>query len=158
MKKIILLLSFFFAQVTFSQSTTIYMIRHAEKADASANPHLSEAGKIRAEKWKSFFNDIALDFIYSTDYNRTRETAAPVAISKRKEVVLYNPAEVSLEALINKHPNKTLLIVGHSNTVPAQINALLAREEFIAMKDSEFGNLYLIEIEGKEIKTTLRIL
>lgn len=157
MKNIILLLTFFLAQTSWSQPTTIYMIRHAEKEDASANPNLSEEGKIRAEKWKSFFKDIPLDVIYTTDYNRTRQTALPIASSKMQEVVVYHPSTLSLEALAKEHRGKALLVVGHSNSIPAQINTLLDRKEFTDMKESEFGNLYTIVIDGKEVTSALSI-
>ena len=60
MKKIIVLLLFFWIQVTLGQNTITqyYFIRHAEKADSSKNPDLSEKGLERAQEWKALFSEI----------------------------------------------------------------------------------------------------
>ena len=60
MKKIIVFLLFFFFQISLGQNTftQYYFIRHAEKADSSKNPDLSEKGLERAQEWKTLFSEI----------------------------------------------------------------------------------------------------
>ena len=56
---------------------------------------------------------------------RTQDTAKPLAA--RLGVTVENVAAASTVALIAKvrqHPNEVVLIVGHSNTLPAIIKAL----------------------------------
>ena len=157
MKNSVLVLILFVMQNLWSQSTTIYMIRHAEKGDASADPELSEAGQARAAKWTVCFNDIPLDAIYSSDYKRTKQTAMPIAVSKGKEITIYNPSTLHLKMLTTENPGKTILIVGHSNTIPKQINDLLQQNKYPDIDESEFGHLYKITVDGNAIETALMI-
>lgn len=108
--------------------TTIYLIRHAEKADSSSNTELSAEGKKRADEWAAYSKDVPMDLIYSTPYLRTQNTCSPTAISKQKEIISYNPREMDLKKLIAENPGKTILITGHNNTIPKHINQLLGEE------------------------------
>lgn len=155
MKNIVLIIFLFVMQNLWSQTTTIYMIRHAEKADTSVNPNLSEAGKARAERWKNYFSEIQIDAIYSSDYNRTKQTGLPIAASKGKELLLYNPSTLQLKTLISENAGQTILIIGHSNTIPKQINALLQENKYPDIDESEFGHLYRIAITDGIISDTL---
>ncbi|TAF68679.1 MAG: histidine phosphatase family protein, partial [Flavobacterium sp.] len=69
----------------FGQTTTIYLIRHAEKVDNSKNPDLSKAGLERAEHWKTVLTQVPLKAVYSTDYLRTVQTATPTATKRKKQ-------------------------------------------------------------------------
>ena len=78
MKKIILTLLIGLISLNIyaqkKEKTTYYFIRHAEKIrtdNTNKNPDLSEIGKKRAEHWRTVFENIVFDKIYSTDYNRT---------------------------------------------------------------------------------------
>jgi len=75
----------FFSQIILAQTTTIYLISHAEKTDNSKNTFLSEAGLIRANHWNDVFEAIHFDAVYSTDYNRTVQTATPTAKKKQSD-------------------------------------------------------------------------
>ena len=73
------------AQEKSEQAINVYFIRHAEKDRSNPderNPHLTEQGMQRAEKWARFFKDVPIDAIYSTNYHRTQETAVPTAKQK----------------------------------------------------------------------------
>jgi broad specificity phosphatase PhoE len=56
-----------------------------------------------------------------------------------------------LMGLANKYKGKTLLIVAHSNTIPAAINELLGKQTYLDIPENEFGNLYIIKITGSKI-------
>jgi len=135
--------------------TTIYLIRHAEKADSSANTGLSAEGKKRANEWAAYFKDAPIDLIYSTPYLRTESTCLPMAVSKQKEVIHYSPKEMDLKKLIAENPGKTIFIAGHSNTIPNHINKLLGEEKYPEIPESEFGNLYIIKVKNGVISHTL---
>lgn len=146
MKKIYLILIGLFMQNIAAQTeTTIYLIRHAEKADSSPNTALSTEGKKRAEDWANYFKATAIDLCYSTPYLRTQNTCSPTAISKQKEIISYSPKEMDLKKLIAENPGKTILVVGHSNTIPKHINQLLGEEKYPEIPESEFGNLYIVK-------------
>ncbi|HEX8270485.1 MAG TPA: phosphoglycerate mutase family protein [Flavobacterium sp.] len=126
--------------------TVIYLIRHAEKADASPNPDLSAVGLQRANNWATILQDVQFDAFYSTNYNRTRQTIQPTATTNEKEVLLYDPASFSLDDVIVGHNGKNVFIVGHSNTIPQLINTYLGANIYPDMSETEFGNLYKITI------------
>jgi phosphohistidine phosphatase SixA len=147
--------------VSFSQSqnkeikaeeTIYYFIRHAEKDRSSPknrNPKLSKKGQLRALNWAYFFREIPLVAIYSTNYTRTITTAEPVAGDKNLPIIIYSPKEVDIKSFKKKNHGKLVLIVGHSNTTPEFVNAILGFEKFNKMKDNDNSSLFIIkEIKG----------
>ncbi|WP_294821310.1 histidine phosphatase family protein [uncultured Flavobacterium sp.] len=126
-------------------TTTIYLIRHAEKADASNDPHLSAAGQQRAEKWAAHFANKDIAAIYSTGFNRTRETAQPLATAKGLQITEYGD-DFYLGTLVKKLAGKSIVVVGHSNTLPKQINMLLSNGQFGNIAESEYSQLYTITV------------
>jgi len=126
--------------------TVIYLIRHAEKADASANPGLSAAGLQRANNWAVILPDVAFEAFYSTNFNRTLQTIQPIATSNGKGVTIYDHANFSLDDVIADHIGKNVFIVGHSNTIPQLINAYLGSNIYPDMAETEFGNLYKVSV------------
>lgn len=68
-----------------NETFTIYLVRHSEKdlfSSNSTDPPLTKCGKQRSENLSTFLKDVNLDVIYSTDYNRTKNTALPTSIAK----------------------------------------------------------------------------
>jgi hypothetical protein len=57
--------------------TDIYLIRRAEKADASSDPPLSADGQVRAQALAHVLANTGIAAIYVTGFRRTQETAAP---------------------------------------------------------------------------------
>jgi broad specificity phosphatase PhoE len=131
--------------------TTYYFIRHAEKDRSdpeNRNPALTELGQERAQNWMRVFKDIALDAVYSTDYNRTQQTAAPTAQSKSLNVESYNPRTLNDSLFSNATQGKTVLVVGHSNTTPSFVNAVIGTKTYGDIDDSNNGNLYVVRVQG----------
>ncbi len=122
--------------------TTIFLIRHAEKSLDSNDPILSETGKLRAKQWATYFESFPISLFYSTNYKRTLETCR--AVSKENKIILYEPKALDLKSIIKENKGKTILIVGHSNTIPSHINQLLGEQIYKDMEENQFGNLYTI--------------
>jgi hypothetical protein len=81
----------------------------------------------------------------------------PLANEKSLDVQVYeNLKSVELDALITKHKGGTILVGGHSNTVPQIANLLLGKEEFKNFADTDYGNLLIISVieRGKTAKVT----
>lgn len=139
-------------------TSTFYLIRHAEKDrrdSLNSNPHLTEKGILRAEKWSAIFKNISFDAIYSTDYHRTRETALPTAIKNNLELNIYNPITINITDFLSDNKGKNILIVGHSNTTPTYANAILKNETYKDIDDDNNGNLYIITINEDKITSNL---
>ena len=164
MNKIVLLLITLFcilnlqAQETETETTTYYLIRHAEKVRSNAknkNPNLTEKGVDRAINWSKTFEHINFDYIYSTNYNRTVQTALPTAKRKNLEIRFYDPSDLFNEEFKALTKGKTVLIVGHSNTTPQFVNKILATKKYIDIDDRNNSNLYILTISNTAISDIL---
>lgn len=136
--------------------STYYFIRHAEKVKSeSPDPILHTDGKQRATKWAEIFNSISFDAIYSTDYNRTRNTALPTAQNKEINLSLYHPMNIDIDEFLLETIGKTILIVGHSNTIPAFVNKIIEKDKYHTIEEETYGNLYIVEITNNTITDKL---
>ena len=162
MKLITLIFCFIFTTHALSQSTvektTIYLIRHAEKNDSSKDPELSQKGKKRAENWTNYFEEISIDNFYSSATKRTYTTCLIIASSKQKEVQLYDHRNLSIKEILLEKKGKTILIVGHSNTIPMLINTFLGEEVYPLISENEYGSLFTLTIQGDSNKYQLTYL
>lgn len=150
MKNVVILLcllgSFCHAQDQ-SSVTTIILIRHAERGnDGSKDPPLSEAGIARANNLANVLKKTDLTAIYSSDFKRTKSTAAPVAQAKQLAVKIYVPMdEVEIKKIISDNFGKTVLVVGHSNTTPWTAN-FLTESTIKDFDDTEYDNMLIVSI------------
>jgi phosphohistidine phosphatase SixA len=134
----------------FAQGT-IFLVRHAERADTSpeapatmaADPSLSDAGRVRAASLAAILKDAGISAIFVTEFKRTQETAAPLA----KALGITPTAIASKDAagLIArlKQIDGTALVVGHSNTVPDVVKALGVTGP-VSIGDADFDNLFIL--------------
>ena len=157
MNKNIVLLLFFWIQVTLGQNTITqyYFIRHAEKADSSKNPNLSEKGLERAQQWKILFSKIDFDGVYSTDFNRTLQTIQPIVADNNRLLKIYNPKMMDVEVFKKETHGKTILIVGHSNTIPNMVNQIIKENKYTDIEENQFGNLYIVTLFENQILSQL---
>jgi phosphohistidine phosphatase SixA len=129
---------------------TVFLIRHAERADASASPpsmaadpDLSPAGRERAASLATALKDAKIATIFATELKRTQQTAAPLAKALGLTLTIV-PADNTAELIKRVKSSKgNVLVVGHSNTVPDVIKGLgLASPPNIG--DNDFDNLFLV--------------
>lgn len=135
-------------------TTTYYFIRHAEKdrTDPSdKNPHLTDVGNARAKTWSNILGEVKFDAVYSTDYNRTRETAQPTASKNNLEIKIYDPNTIDAKSFMQETKGQNVLIVGHSNTTPAFVNKIIGHKKYEDIDDSNNGNLYIVTVTGDTI-------
>ncbi len=135
------------------QKTTVILVRHAEKAaEGGSDPAISEAGQARARALAARVAADSVDAVLVTRFVRTQQTAAPAATARgvTPQVV---PADGGLEAhaaavreALRAHAGHTVLIVGHSNTIPALV-AALGGPSGIAIAEPEFGNVFTLVLE-----------
>jgi len=131
--------------------STYYLIRHAEKDRSNPDnpdPELNQKGLGRAMHWAEILDEVPLDAIYSTDYERTRMTAAPVSIKQDITVTYYDPSNLDINAFKAETLGKNVLVVGHSNTTPEMVNRLLGEDRFPQMDDTDNGGLFIVTVVG----------
>lgn len=129
--------------------STFYLIRHGEKVRGNADdadPELNQKGLGRAMHWAEILNDVKLDAIYSTNFNRTSMTAAPTSVKKNIDIQYYDPRTVDIAQFKTENLNKHVLIVGHSNTTPEFVNKLIGQENYSDIDDGENGILFIVQI------------
>ena len=131
-----------------SQITTVILLRHAEKGnDGTQDPDLTPEGYLRAQKIVSLLRDSPVDAVYATKYKRTKNTVQAIASSRSLEVETYEPfkAEV-ITSIVEEHRGKTIVISGHSNTIPWTANLLLGEERFSDFTDDDYNNVLIVSI------------
>lgn len=137
-------------------STTIILVRHAEKdttaagsTQMQADPPLSLVGKNRADKLVTVLKSYSIESIFSTKYNRTRSTVMPIAAKLGVEIQTYDPGkQADLALLLKSWKGKTILVVGHSNTIPALVNLLTGSSNYSNLGDNEYDKMYIVRLEN----------
>ncbi|HYM86026.1 MAG TPA: phosphoglycerate mutase family protein [Pseudoxanthomonas sp.] len=137
--------------------TTFVIVRHAEKStDDAKDPSLSEAGRVRAQSLARLLADAPLSAVYATGYRRTQQTAQSSADAHGIKVTTYDaqlPVSAFASQLRVAHAHGTVLVVGHSNTVP-EIVAALSGQPVDAMSDDQYDLIYRVRT-GSDGKVTL---
>ncbi|HYC60439.1 MAG TPA: histidine phosphatase family protein [Thermoanaerobaculia bacterium] len=132
--------------------TTVILVRHAEKVSSDDDSPLTPAGTERANELARVFAGVKLDAIYTTQWRRVRDTAAPIAQATGLTAIVRNTGERYAADLANEvltqHRGQTVLVVGHSNTTVSVMKALGATN-VNAIADSEYDNLYVLtDVDG----------
>lgn len=140
------------------EQLVVFLVRHAEKEDESRDPELSETGNERAELLAEILVDGELNYIHSTDYIRTINTAKPVADKLGIEINIYDPNNLpELYTELHKTGGRHL-VVGHSNTTPELVQLLGGNPGSEIEESSEYDRLYILSADdaGKVNTVLLR--
>lgn len=137
--------------IATAQKTTVWIVRHAEKDTAFVNrqdPDLTATGRQRALDLAAYLQNEVVVKVYSTDTKRTRQTAKHF----KAPLEIYNPKNLmGLLDLITKNANgKSVLIVGHSNTVLETIEALGGKRPVTLLTDDDYDYIFKIELEASK--------
>jgi broad specificity phosphatase PhoE len=149
------------ASVAHAQQTVI-LVRHAELQSAGmAGPKelpLSEAGSARAKRLASLLKDSGIDAIYVTDFVRTKKTAEPLSRELHKELTVVPKGDSGeLVARLRKNDaGHTVLLVGHSDTLPGLLKALGYPAE-VKIDAQDYGNIFLVMPKGEGAPAFVRL-
>lgn len=134
-------------QESASDVTQIYIIRHTEKTDDTAeNPDLSLAGIERAKYWKKVLQHIEFDQVFTTDFKRNIQTAELISNDSSVKPELYYPMSFDVLKFINLIKGQKVLIVGHSNTIPDMVNRLIDETKYPPMSHENYNIMYVVNI------------
>lgn len=136
-----------------SAQQTVFVVRHAERTDTAAggtpmmaaDPELSDAGRARAESLAVALKDARIVAIFSTEFKRTQATAAPLAKALGVQVTTINSKEPAKLIEAVKAAGGNVLVVGHSNTVPAIVKDLGVAGP-VTVGDAEYDNLFVVTL------------
>ena len=128
--------------------TTVMVLRHAEKAGPSTdpNPPLTQEGQDRADALAQLVQDAGISAIYVSQYQRTQLTAQPS--SDLLQIPWVQIDHQNLNGLSNQilshHGGETVLVVGHSDTVPQIVDELGGDPLIATIDEGEFDNLFIV--------------
>lgn len=144
-----------------SSTTTIYLVRHAEKAAPLPNQppndvELSAAGHARAQALADSLAAKHLHAVFATTIKRTQQTVQPTAAAKGFTIRQYTASQPASDALVDSLvavKGKKFLVAGHSNTVPAMVRHLGLPCSFTGnIPENDFDNMFIITVK-KGVKT-----
>jgi broad specificity phosphatase PhoE len=119
---------------------SFYVMRHLQKTEGP-DPALSEEGRANAGRLVELLRRDPPGAIYVSTTRRARETAAPLAARLGITPHEYDPADTAALVERVRGESGTVLIVGHSNTVP-DIVERLGGERPAALGETDFGDVW----------------
>ncbi|TAN15340.1 MAG: histidine phosphatase family protein [Chitinophagaceae bacterium] len=137
-----------------------FVVKHAERYPGF-NGHLTWYGRERAGDLMRLLKDSGIQKIYVTPYSRTLETADSLRLLQTTDTVVYltDSTGQNLSVCLEQHRDygKTILIVGHGNTVPGILRRLGASYQGDEIPDSIFNEIFeVINNHGKVSMGTFR--
>lgn len=136
--------------------TTVILVRHAEKEKGGRDPALTAAGKERAQRLARHLAVAGVQQCFTTDFKRTRGTVAPLCAALGLQAKVYAPRPGLARRILAQHAGSTVVVAGHSNTVPALIRALGVAEA-PAIDESVYDNLFVVTIAADGSARLLRL-
>ncbi|MCB0534044.1 MAG: histidine phosphatase family protein [Lewinellaceae bacterium] len=127
-------------------TTRYYIVRHAERLNNSADSPLSTTGETRANILRDSLSDKGISTVFASTYQRTQQTAQPLATALSLSLILYKPdTTAGLIARLDKMRGKNVLVVGHSNTVPELVYGL-SQQAVSPIPETDYDNLYIVKV------------
>lgn len=132
-------------------ATTFILVRHAETTGSGSNPNLSAAGQVRANELVRILEEVDLLAVYSTNFNRTMQTAQPVATASGLSIIQYDPfaPNTLIDHVLLSFPEGVVLVVGHSNTTASMLNALVGSATYADLAENEYDNLFVVHVSER---------
>ena len=159
-----------FAAWTYSraESTTVIVVRHAEKdLSVAADPPLSGVGEARAKQLAALFGSTTppgkLTAILSSPALRCRRTVAPLAAQLGitpvivPEAAASNAAAALVRQILRDYDGGRVLIAAHGDTIPAIVAALSGRADIPPIAVDEYGTLYIVAVPRLGTANLLRL-
>lgn len=145
-----------------SAQQAVILVRHAELQGAAMAPAkelpLSEAGEARAKRLSSILKDAGVGAIYVTDFVRTNKIAEPLSREINRELTVLpkgDPQEL-VERLRKNHSGQTVLLVGHTDTLPGLLKAL-GHPVDIKIEPQDYSNIFVVIPKSDGAPTFLRL-
>jgi phosphohistidine phosphatase SixA len=149
-----------FAQ-TSEPVTTVYLVRHAERAaEPQQDPPLTEQGVARSQALARLLSTAGIKGILTSQATRTKLTAEPLATklgitptALALKVSPTNPRQITEESTketVDKilSAGGNVLVVGHSNSIPDVIK-MLGGDVAPAIDEKKFDDLFIVTVYAK---------
>jgi len=149
MKALALFLLVFVSVSIASAQPVVVIVRHAEKAaNGGSDPDLSSTGRARADELARILKDSGITAIFTSEFKRAQETAAPSATSIGVTATVI-PAKDTAALVAKLHQlNGNALVVGHGDTIPNIIKAL-GIDSPINIPDEDYSEFLIVTVGDK---------
>jgi broad specificity phosphatase PhoE len=149
MKAFALFLLVFVSVSVASAQPFVVVVRHGEKAtNGGTEPELSSAGRARADALARILKDSGITAIFTTEFKRTQETAAPTATSVHvTPTVVAAKDTAGLVAKLHQLGGNAL-VIGHGDTIPTIIKALGINVP-VNVPDEDYSELLIVTLGDK---------
>jgi phosphohistidine phosphatase SixA len=126
--------------------TTVVVVRHAEKG-AGEDPDLDEVGKARSDRLQRMLASLPVSAVFASEFRRTQATVKALCDTRKLSIEVVPAAKTKeLAARVRQdHLGETVVVAGHSNTVPALLKALGVTET-VVMAEEDYDWLYVVTI------------
>lgn len=136
--------------VPIQPGPSFYVMRHLHTSAGESDPGLSAEGLSQARRLADWFASDPPATIYVSTTRRAQQSAAPLAAKLGIVLKLYDPADTpGLVAEVMKEPG-TILIVGHSNSVPDIVEQLGGARP-APLTHEDFGDIWHVEGPGRTV-------
>jgi 2,3-bisphosphoglycerate-dependent phosphoglycerate mutase len=138
---------------------TVFLVRHAERADEPRqDPPLTEKGVARSEALARLLRTADVKAIYTSQFARTKLTAEPLAKQLGVPITAIslktspsNPRAIAEEStketvdkILSNVVGGSVLVVGHSNSIPDVIKMLGG--DAPAIDEKKFDDLFIVTV------------
>lgn len=150
---VIFSLSLLFIGCESKKEPTVFFVRHAEKDSFNPkDPSLTLDGVMRSVDLQKWFEGMHVDIILSSNTTRTLETAKPLAEDQSKEIGIYDPMNFEEFAdQLKSMKADTIVVIGHSNTILPQIEALGLEKRQENIGENEYNKLFQVSLSDKKV-------
>ena len=128
---------------THAPYPNVYVMRHLHTPAGATNPDLTEVGLRHAGLLDQWFRRDPPDVIYVSSTKRAQQTAALLASRLGLTPKIYDPADTPALIAAVAQEKGTVLVVGHSNTVP-QIVADLGGMRPSPLVHEDFADIWRV--------------
>ncbi|MCC7008488.1 MAG: histidine phosphatase family protein [Acidobacteria bacterium] len=136
-------------------ATIVVLVRHAERAALPADdPPISDIGEVRARALAAALADAHVTTVITSSRRRTTDTARPLLEARHLAPEIVGVAEgldvqvANVAAAVRRQPGGLVLVVGHSNTVPAIVHAL-GGPRLPDLCDNEYATMFVMELASQ---------
>ena len=129
----------------------IYVMRHLRTPAGVSDPDLTAEGQRYAAAVSDWFRRDPPRVIYVSSPKRAQQTAAPLAARLKLTPKIYDPKDSAALVAAVQAETGTVLIVGHSNTVPDIVEQLGGTRP-APLVHEDFGDIW--HIAGPDHVTT----
>jgi 2,3-bisphosphoglycerate-dependent phosphoglycerate mutase len=146
------------AQPASGAPTLLILVRHAEKTAGGPDPSLSPEGQARAIALAHVLADVEIDALYASQFRRTQLTLQPLSEHKKIDIKTDEIsggveawAAAFADRLLGDHHGQTVVVAGHSNTVPV-LARLLGATDAPDLEESDYDDLFMVYRSGDQVE------